>query len=297
MENEMDCDNLLNGLLSNGQMCKVSKLCATERVVSFLRLPNYINDEDVLQKLQSWGVTPILPLRRRYYPGTTVADGRVKFPKDVVSLPYNTSFETEEGTQFFRVIHNQQVKICRICSSAEHEKKDCPQLTCRECLEQGHYARDCTAPRCQGCRKALLRCICETDEEEHEEMEMETHNEVEYLEEADEENASQQTGGLTKDILSSEGEEEEASENEQHGEDEAMTGLQLSVDNVEQDVMENKEDNDGTKDSTTPEEVSDTGEKRKRDLWKEKFLSRGTKVKKTGQINIEKALERQRIRR
>lgn len=74
-----------------------------------------------------------------------------------------------------------------------------------------------------------------------------------------------------------------------------MTGLQLSVDNMEQDVMENKEDNNGTKDSTTLEEVSDIGEKKK-DLWKEKFLSRGTKVKKAGQINFEKVLGRQRIR-
>lgn len=45
--------------------------------------------------------------------------------------------------------------------------------------------------------------------------------------EADEENASQQTSGLTKDILSSEGEEEEeeARENEQDGEEEVMIGL------------------------------------------------------------------------
>ncbi len=58
-------------------------------MVSFFNLPSYIEDEEIIQKLISWGVTPTLPVRRRYYPGTTVADGtrflRVKFPKEVVS--------------------------------------------------------------------------------------------------------------------------------------------------------------------------------------------------------------------
>lgn len=80
---------------------------------------------------------------------------------------------TEEGAQYFRVIHDNQQKTCRICRSAELELKNCPQFLCWNGLEQGHYARDCKAPQCQGCRKALLRRTCETDEEEHEEMEME----------------------------------------------------------------------------------------------------------------------------
>lgn len=176
LEKETDCENLMDGILINGQICELRKLCATERMVSFLHLPNYINDDDILQKLTSWGVTPILPLRRRYYPATTVADGtryiKVKFPKDVMSLPYNTRFETEDGTQFFRVIHDHQVKTCRICASVDHEKKDCPQMVFRECLEQGHYARDCKAPRCQSCRKAFQRCRCEMDDEENEDTQM-----------------------------------------------------------------------------------------------------------------------------
>ncbi len=69
-------------------------------MVSFLNLPSYIEDEDIVQKLVNWGVTPILPVRRRFYPGTTVADGtrflRVKFSQEVTSLPYNTKFMTEE---------------------------------------------------------------------------------------------------------------------------------------------------------------------------------------------------------
>ncbi len=177
MESEMDCDSLLNGIMINGQECEIRKLCATERMVSFLSLPSYIEEEEIIQKLTNWGVTPILPLRRRYHPGTTVADGtrfmKVKFPQEVTSLPYNTSFMTEEGVQYFRVIHDNQVKTCRICASVEHERKDCPQFTCRDCLEQGHYARDCKVPRCQGCDKAMIRCRCEMDDEVNEDTSME----------------------------------------------------------------------------------------------------------------------------
>ncbi len=106
-----------------------------------------------------------------------MADGtrfiKVKFPQEVTSLPYNTRFMTEEGVQYFRVIHDNQVKTCRICASVEHERKDCPQFTCRDCLEQGHYARDCKVPRCQGCDKAKRRCRCEMDDEVNEDTSME----------------------------------------------------------------------------------------------------------------------------
>lgn len=110
----------------------------------FLHLPNYIKDDEIIQKLVDWGVSPIFPLRRRYHPGTTVAEGtrflRVKFRQDIVTLPYNVKFDTEEGPKYFRVIHGDQLKTCRICASTDHEKKDCPKYTCRDCLEQGHFA-------------------------------------------------------------------------------------------------------------------------------------------------------------
>lgn len=50
METEMDCDALLNRVMINGQECEIRKLCATERMVSFLSLPNYIEDEEIIQK-------------------------------------------------------------------------------------------------------------------------------------------------------------------------------------------------------------------------------------------------------
>ncbi|XP_042561206.1 uncharacterized protein LOC122130563 [Clupea harengus] len=116
-ENLEDCDLLEDGgLLFDGIRVDVKRLCRTEVMVSFLHLPPYTTDAEVLEKLIKWGVEPILPLRRRYYPGTSVADGtryiKVRFPKEVASLPYSARFDTPDGPQYCRVIHDRQVKLC-----------------------------------------------------------------------------------------------------------------------------------------------------------------------------------------
>ncbi|KAM9700229.1 uncharacterized protein ACNS7B_003255 [Menidia menidia] len=46
-----------------------------ELMVSFMGLPAYIQDEEILLKLLSWGVSAVSEVRRRMWPGTTVADG------------------------------------------------------------------------------------------------------------------------------------------------------------------------------------------------------------------------------
>ncbi len=100
----------------------------------------------------------------RTYPGTEIADGtrymKAKFPQEVTSLPYSSKFETAEGTQYFRIIHDRQVKTCRLCMDPGHVLKDCPEFKCYQCEEQGHFARSCNAVRCPECRKVLVRCEC-----------------------------------------------------------------------------------------------------------------------------------------
>ncbi len=53
------------------------------------------------------------------WPGTDITDGtrilKVKFLDTVKSLPYSTKFETVGGAEHFRVIHDRQVKVCRLC--------------------------------------------------------------------------------------------------------------------------------------------------------------------------------------
>lgn len=57
LESELDCDSLLNGIMINGQECEIRRLCATERMISFMSLPSYIDDEEIIQKFIHF-VTP-----------------------------------------------------------------------------------------------------------------------------------------------------------------------------------------------------------------------------------------------
>lgn len=128
-------------------MCEVKKLKDRVFVVSLMHLPAYLEDSIIVDKLEGWGVVPISQIKRRVYPGSAIEDGtrfvKVKFPKEVASLPYSARFETAEGTQYFRIIHCRQVKTCRLCLSPEHIIKDCPNFTRFKCEEQGHFGRDC----------------------------------------------------------------------------------------------------------------------------------------------------------
>jgi hypothetical protein len=170
MEKEEMCDKLTDGLEIKGVKCEVKNLQNRDYVVSFMHLPVYLDDDEILEKLEGWRVTPISKIKRRCYPGTDIEDGtrflKVRFPKEVASLPYSTKLETAEGPQYFRVVHSHQIKTCRLCASPEHLLKDCPEFKCYKCEERGHFARNCNAVRCPDCRETLNKCDCGMEEEE-----------------------------------------------------------------------------------------------------------------------------------
>lgn len=107
MEKEETCDKLTDGLRIKGVNWEVKKF------VSFMHLTIYLEDKEILKKLEGWEVDPITNIKRRCYPGTDIEDG-TRFPKEVASLPYSTRLETAEGPQYFRVMHSHQVKTCRL---------------------------------------------------------------------------------------------------------------------------------------------------------------------------------------
>ncbi|XP_016318821.1 uncharacterized protein LOC107670656 [Sinocyclocheilus anshuiensis] len=162
LEKEETCEELMDGLTIKGTNCEIKKMQNREYVVSFMHLPVYLEDEHILEKLEGWGVFPISKIERRLYTGTDIEDGtryvKVRFPREVVSLPYSTKMETAEGQQYCRVMHSCQVKTCRLCMSPKHLLKDCPDFKCYKCGEKGHFARDCNTVKCPDCHEFLIRC-------------------------------------------------------------------------------------------------------------------------------------------
>ncbi|XP_051245027.1 uncharacterized protein LOC127356965 [Dicentrarchus labrax] len=68
-------ERLMEGLKVGDVAVMAKELCDNEMVVSFLNLPAYISDEEVLEKLRIWGVSAVSNIRRRMWPGTNIADG------------------------------------------------------------------------------------------------------------------------------------------------------------------------------------------------------------------------------
>ena len=84
-------NKLMDGFKIRAVSIIAKELTSDETVVSFLELPAYTTDNDVILKLQGWGVSAASPIKRRMWPGTNIADGtrflKVKFNDLVRSLP------------------------------------------------------------------------------------------------------------------------------------------------------------------------------------------------------------------
>ncbi|KAL0147150.1 hypothetical protein M9458_057674 [Cirrhinus mrigala] len=60
-----------------------------------MHLPVYLDDKEILEKLEGWGVDPITKVKRRRYPGTDIEDG-TRFLKEVLNK-CECWMEGEEG--------------------------------------------------------------------------------------------------------------------------------------------------------------------------------------------------------
>lgn len=75
LSDEKGKQNILQGLKVDDVNFTGHELSRREVMVSFLRLLAYTTDKEIYTKLQLWGVTPVSPIKQRYWLGTNVADG------------------------------------------------------------------------------------------------------------------------------------------------------------------------------------------------------------------------------
>lgn len=167
LPNKAVAEKLTAGVKIGDKSLECDLLYSDVMVVSFMHLPAYVTDHEIKGNLDKIGVEVKSDIKRRYYKGTTVADGtryvETKFPPKVKSLNYLMKFETVYGPQMFKVKHNNQTKVCLQCYSDEHFIKNCPEFKCFRCGVQGHAKRECTAEKCRECYRYPTGCRCEED--------------------------------------------------------------------------------------------------------------------------------------
>ena len=93
-----------------------------------LLLVSCIEDAVIEMILRSMKVELLSPIKRRFSSGTTIADrtryAKVKLPDTINSFPNTIKFQKE----YYRCIHNGQMKVCSLCYSSEHLFRACLQF-------------------------------------------------------------------------------------------------------------------------------------------------------------------------
>ena len=134
--------------------CSVSGVTKTLLTVSFFGVPMYIDDYELTQKLEEFGCIIKSKWIRKYYVEFPKIENGIRFvrlelPTQAKSLPYAVTINNVH----MRIKHNGQLRVCNLCLSEEHIKRECPYYRCRECDEQGHTFSRCPNIKCYKCGK------------------------------------------------------------------------------------------------------------------------------------------------
>jgi len=149
-----------------GRSFPVKELTSRIKVVSIIHLSMYVSDEEIIDRFQKIGVEIVSEIKKRKMSSrSTVFDGtrafKARLPPTLASIPYSMKFSVDEKeTAYYRVIHNDQRKVCSGCFSPEHIYKDCPDFKCYTCGKQGHIGRYCNSRRCYDCGHRSFACDC-----------------------------------------------------------------------------------------------------------------------------------------
>ena len=157
---------LSEDLMIRGKRIGVKELSSRVRIVSIINLSMYVTDEEIIDRFKKIGVEIISEIKKRKMPSRkSVYDGtrifKAQLPPTLASIPYSMKFSVDEKeTAYYRVVHNEQVKVCSGCFSTDHIYKDCPDFVCFNCGQQGHIGRHCPEKRCAECGYLKTLCKC-----------------------------------------------------------------------------------------------------------------------------------------
>lgn len=164
LDSKSNATKILSGVEILDKDYECSLMYSDTTVVSFMYIPAFIDDDDIIDMLRDRGIKIVSPVFRRVVPGTQVADGtrfvKCVFPPHIIALPWSMPFKVGKNTKYYKCVHNNQTKVCSECYSPEHVHKNCPYIICGGCGEQGHVARRCRAAKCEHCHELPLKCKC-----------------------------------------------------------------------------------------------------------------------------------------
>lgn len=162
-------DRLEDGMTVGKEFFEAKRTIRNTFVMSIMHLPTYVSDGDIKDKFKNFEIDFLSPIKRRYIEveGNKFADGtrfcKVRLPEYRRSLPFTMKFSDGDSDNYYRIIHDGQCKVCSMCGSDKHLRKECPDFECFKCGLQGHMKRFCTTERCLGCHR--FACVCEDDYE------------------------------------------------------------------------------------------------------------------------------------